>query len=223
MRVRKTETDSSGRGVARAALEGASREELLREALWALARGGNADRIGVWLKARPGMGLHGEVPAGFHGLVWDRENAETPKEWSNLSVEPHLPEELLFRGKSVEQDLEDTPDQPIIGALVELRRAFWIPIEKEAQLKGVILAGTKGSSLCFRARARNRLPRNWPWRWELRRNRETPASGARISASSGVSSRRRQPALLWRHCYRTWPTVVRIRARAETASARSSS
>src|SRR6266702_2872504 len=117
MRVRKkkTETDSSGRGVARAALEGASREELLREALWALARGGNADRIGVWLKARPGMGLRGEVPAGFHGLVWDRENAETPKEWSNLSVEPPLPEELLFRGKSVEQDLEDTPDQPIIG------------------------------------------------------------------------------------------------------------
>jgi signal transduction histidine kinase/CheY-like chemotaxis protein len=156
MRVRKkkTETDSSGRGVARAALEGASREELLQEAVWALAREGNADRIGVWLKAQPGMGPQGEVPAGFHGLVWDRENAETPKEWTNLSVEPPLPEELLFRGKSVEQDLEDTPDQPIIGALVELRRALWIPIEREAQLKGVILAGTKRKQLVFsRARA----------------------------------------------------------------------
>ncbi len=156
MRVRKkkTETDSSERGVARAALEGAPREELLQEALRALAREGNADRIGVWLKAQPGMGPQREVPAGFHGLVWDRENAETPKEWTNLSVEPPLPEELLFRGKSVEQDLEDTPDQPIIGALVGLRRALWIPIEREAQLKGVILAGTKRKQLVFsRARA----------------------------------------------------------------------
>src|SRR6266704_2257373 len=156
MRVRKkkSETDSSERGVARAALEGAPRDELLQEALRALAREGNADRIGVWLKAQPGMGPQGEVPAGFHGLVWDRENAETPKEWTNLSVEPPLPEELLFRGKTVEQDLEDTPDQPIIGALVGLRRALWIPIEREAQLKGVILAGTRGKQLAFsRARA----------------------------------------------------------------------
>src|SRR5712691_5136884 len=156
MRVRKkkTETDSSGRGVARAALEGASQEELLQEALWALARGGNADRIGVWLKAQPGIGPQGEVPAGFHGLVWDRENVETPKEWTNLSVEPPLPEELLSRGKSVEQDLEDTPDQPIIGVLVELRRALWKPIEREAQLEGLILAGTKRKQLVFsRARA----------------------------------------------------------------------
>ncbi len=156
MRVRKkkTETDSSGRGVARTALEGASREELLQEALRALAREGKADRIGVWLKAQAEMGPQGEVPAGFHGLVWDRENAETPKEWTNLSVEPPLPEELLFRGKTVEQDLEDTPDQPIIGALVGLRRALWIPIEREAQLKGVILAGTRGKQLAFsRARA----------------------------------------------------------------------
>ena len=185
------------------------------------------------------MGPQREVPAGFHGLVWDRENAETPKEWTNLSVEPPLPEELLFRGKSVEQDLEDTPDQPIIGALVELRRALWIPIEREAQLKGVILAGTKRKQLVFsRARAESiaaelalalgieEEQRNAGLRSAVAREvcpTAKAASEARTSASPAVSSKRRPPALPWRHCYRAWPTVVRIRPRRETASARSSS
>jgi len=43
----------------------------------------------------------------------------------------------------------------LIGVLVELRRALWIPIEREAQLKGVILVGTRGKQLAF-SRARGR-------------------------------------------------------------------
>jgi len=123
---------------------GASRDELLKEALRALGREGNADRIGVWVEAEPSLNLQNEVPGRFQGLVWDRENGEMPAEWAHLSVEPPLPEDLLFAGKSVEQDLETIPHRPIIGPLVELRRAAWIPIERNGQLKGVILAGSRG-------------------------------------------------------------------------------
>lgn len=132
------------RGVARAAVSGASREELLKEALRVLGKAGSADRIGVWLEAEPGLSLQSDAPGQFQGLVWDRENGDMPMEWANLSVGPPLPEESLWAGKCVEQDLEAVPDQPIIGPLVELRRAAWIPIERKGQLKGVILAGSRG-------------------------------------------------------------------------------
>jgi signal transduction histidine kinase/CheY-like chemotaxis protein len=132
-------------GVARAAVAGASREELLKEALKALGREENADRLGVWVEAEPNLSLQTEGPGRFQGLVWDRENGEMPAEWAHLSVEPPLPEESLFAGKSVEQDLEAVPERPVIGPLVELRRATWIPIERNRQLKGVILAGSRGN------------------------------------------------------------------------------
>jgi signal transduction histidine kinase/CheY-like chemotaxis protein len=116
----------------------------LKVALSALGKEGNADRIGVWMEAERSSSLQ-EGPGRFQGLVWDRENGEMPPEWAHLSVEPPLPEESLFAGKIVEQDLDAVPDRPIIGPLVELRRATWIPIERNGQLKGVILAGSRGN------------------------------------------------------------------------------
>jgi signal transduction histidine kinase len=141
----RTELASHSRGVARAAVAGATREELLKEALRALGAAGKADRIGVWMEAEPGLRLQNEGAGRFQGLVWDRENGEMPAEWAHLSVEPPLPEESLFAGESVEQDLDAIPERPIIGPLVELRRVTWIPIERKGQLKGVILAGTRGN------------------------------------------------------------------------------
>src|SRR5712664_1086990 len=146
----RTESREAIRGVARAAVAGASRDELLKEALGALGREGNADRIGVWVEAEPNLSLQNEVPGRFQGLVWDRENGEMPAEWAHLSVEPPLPEETLFAGKSVELHLEADPQRPIIGPLVELRRATWIPIERNGQLKGVILAGSRGKQAVMR-------------------------------------------------------------------------
>src|SRR6202171_872131 len=142
--MKKPETESSGRGVARAALNGASRKELLQEALKALALQGPAGRFGVWLDADANASPRNAFATGFHGMVWDRGNSETPQEWASLSVEPPLPEELLLRGKTVEQDLEAFPANPIIGLLVGLRHALWVPIGRKEQLKGVILAGSTG-------------------------------------------------------------------------------
>jgi len=130
--------------VARAALNGASRNELLQEALKALAQQAPACRIGVWLGVDSNASPQNESAAGFHGMVWDRGNSETPHEWASLSLEPPLSEELLLRGKTVEQDLEAFPPNHIIGLLVGLRHALWVPIHRKEQLKGVILAGSTG-------------------------------------------------------------------------------
>jgi PAS domain-containing protein len=139
---KRTEKETCGRGVARAALDGASREELVREAQKSLAKEGKTGRIGVWLEPDPDSSPQKEAPAAFRGMVLDRGSEETPQEWATLSVEPPLPEELLLRGKTVEQDLDAFPPNPITGALVGLRRASWVPIKRKEQLRGIILAGS---------------------------------------------------------------------------------
>src|SRR5216683_4460384 len=141
---KKAEKESSRRGVARAALNGASRKELLQEALKVLAQQAPTCRIGVWLAVDSNASPQNDASAEFHGMVWDRGNSETPHEWASLSVEPPLPEELLLRGKTVEQDLGAFPPNHIIGLLVGLRHALWVPIQRKEQLKGVILAGSVG-------------------------------------------------------------------------------
>src|SRR6266478_670293 len=139
---KRTEKESCGRGVARAALDGASREELVREAQKSLAKEGRTGRIGVWLEPDPDASPQKEAPAGFRGMVLDCGSDETPQEWATLSVEPPLPEELLLRGKTVEQDLDAFPANPITGVLVGLRHVLWVPIERKEQLRGVILVGS---------------------------------------------------------------------------------
>jgi signal transduction histidine kinase/ActR/RegA family two-component response regulator len=141
---KKAQKESSWRGVARAALNGASRNELLQEALKALAQQAPTCRIGVWLGVDSNASPQNESTAGFHGMVWDRGNSETPQEWATLSVEPPLPEELLLRGKTIEQDLEAFPPNHIIGLLVGIRHALWVPIQRKEQLQGVIFAGSTG-------------------------------------------------------------------------------
>src|SRR6266478_9765830 len=142
IRAKAAEKEWTGRGVARAALDGASRKELLLEALRALTQQGSPGRIGVWLEADGNANPQNKNIAGFHGMVWERGNLETPQEWAHLSVEPPLPEELLLRGKTVEQDLDAFPANPITGVLVGLRHALWVPIERKEQLRGVILVGS---------------------------------------------------------------------------------
>ena len=142
--MKTAEEDSIGPGVARAALRGASRKELVEEALKTLSQQGPRGRIGVWLEPDSNASQQHENNAWFCGRVWDRGNLDPPQEWEHLSVEPPLPEELLLRGKTVEQDLQAVPANPIIGLLVGLRHALWVPIERKENLKGVIFAGSMG-------------------------------------------------------------------------------
>ena len=134
------------RGVARAALAGASREELLRETVNELASHGAADRIGAWIEAAAHSSPTKQNSGTLHGVVWDAENSETPAEWARLSLEPPLPKELFLGGKTVEQNLESLASPPLIGPLLGLRRVLWVPIEHAGQAMGVLLIGARGKN-----------------------------------------------------------------------------
>jgi signal transduction histidine kinase/FixJ family two-component response regulator len=138
-------------GVARAAVEGRVRQDLLKEAIRTMLASGQADRVGVWVE----IADHGVVDSGqhtsFRGIVAERDGEATHAEWSRLSPQPPLPAELLVSLQTVEQDVDDSSDKPMIGALIEMRRALWVPLRVHAQLRGILLAGSR--------KRRARLPR----------------------------------------------------------------
>ncbi len=127
------------RGVARAILAGALRQELVTEAVRALLAEGNSDRIGVWIEANEEVAADAQGIASFRGIVADADGAAIPGAWSRLSPAA-LPRELLMGLQSVEQELLDSSSHPVIGAIVEMRNALWVPVETRGHLHGVILA-----------------------------------------------------------------------------------
>jgi signal transduction histidine kinase/CheY-like chemotaxis protein len=140
---KKHDEESAWRGAARAGLAGASRAELMREAIHSLSKDGSADRIGVWLEQDSPAGAERHAAACLRGMIWEAQGEDTPKEWERLSLEPPLPQELLACGKSVDQELDVSQDQAMIGPLVGLRRALWTPIEGKGHLRGVLLTGSR--------------------------------------------------------------------------------
>ena len=140
---RRTNRQPPLHGVSRAALAGATREKLLREAVKELADLGAAERIGVWLEPEANSEPPDASPGIFHGFVWDAENSQTPLGWTQLSLEAPLPRELWTGPTSVELDLEASPERNVIGPLVGLRQALWVPISPMGHLRGVILAGVR--------------------------------------------------------------------------------
>jgi signal transduction histidine kinase len=131
------------RGVARAAVTGVARNELIQEAVHFLLASAKVDRVGVWMEGAGTERAPSRGFAGFRGIVADRDGQATPSEWERLSPEAPLPVELLNDGQSVEQELNGAPDQLILGALVDLRRAVWVPVEIGGRLRGVLLAGVR--------------------------------------------------------------------------------
>jgi signal transduction histidine kinase/CheY-like chemotaxis protein len=125
--------------VARAAAEGASREELVQEALHTLSLETSADRYGVWIEPQRAQREETPFPLTFRGMIWEKGVEMTPAEWARLSPEFPLPQEL-FAGKSVEQDLDKLPARPMLGPLVEMRTAVWVPVARSGRLWGVLLA-----------------------------------------------------------------------------------
>jgi signal transduction histidine kinase/CheY-like chemotaxis protein len=127
-------------GVARAAAAGVGRQELVTEAVRVLLASRNVDRAGVWIDSSenaPGNSL------GFQGRVCDAHGEQTPAEWARLSPEAPVPHERLSDGETVEQELDDSPERPVIGALTEMRRALWVPVKNGDALRGIVFAGTR--------------------------------------------------------------------------------
>jgi signal transduction histidine kinase len=122
-----------------------SLHKLLRKTLYKLASDGRTDRVGVWLEAADTERAEASTSPGtgaFRGIVWDRQFQNIPVEWQRLSAEPPLPHEALAAGESVEQRL-DHDALPIIGPLLELQRAMWVPVKRRGRLRGILLAGSR--------------------------------------------------------------------------------
>jgi signal transduction histidine kinase/CheY-like chemotaxis protein len=135
---KKEKKESTTANISRAAMKGATSEELARAALLVLQGSSKADRLGVWFENATSDRPIGE-PAIFHGLVWDREIVDTPPEWERLGPEA-LPLDSLTGANSVIVDMEDLRDHFIIGPLVGIREALWVPVGDKSSLRGLILA-----------------------------------------------------------------------------------
>ena len=147
-RRKSEEAERKWRGAASAGFAGAPREELMREAIYSLAREGRADRIGLWLEPDLSLGATPLAPTCLRGMVWEDHGEQTPADWERLSLEPPLPQELLVNRRSVYQEIDDSlgrpPNRPVIGPLVGLRHALWTPIQGKDHLRGVLLTATRG-------------------------------------------------------------------------------
>ena len=145
MKMWSKKTHTSAISAACAAGQELSREKLLRKTLYKLASDSSTDRIGVWLDAPDTEGMETSIGPGtepFRGIVWDRQSQNIPLEWQRLSAEPPLPHEALSAGESVDQRL-DHGALPIIGPLLELQRAMWVPVKRRGRLRGILLAGSR--------------------------------------------------------------------------------
>ena len=145
---KRSEEEIGSSSVARVALGGVSHEGLVREALRALILAPCPDRVGVWLEPDAKAPSPSELAGTLHGLIWDRSSGEeVPPEWKILSLEPPLPAQLLRRPEPFEQNLSDSVSNAVIGQLVGLRRAAWVPVADADRVRGLILLGSLNNSL----------------------------------------------------------------------------
>ncbi len=138
----KTPQAMAAGGLLRAARAGASHAEWIQIALEELAQETALDRVGIWLEPSPDA----EDASGavvFSGAVWERNGSNLPREWRKLSAEAPLPREVLTGKNSVEYELKGATVLPMLGPLVELQRALWVPVNGHHNLAGLILAGSR--------------------------------------------------------------------------------
>jgi len=165
---KKRDVPECGRGVARAALEGAPRLEILREALCELRADGAADRLGIWMasandlrEASPAalpqnvqqnvqheapqtsLASHAVPAPAWRGVVWDRESETPPAEWEQLSGEAPIPSQVFLVARAVEQHVANDSGTILIGVLIAMRRVLWVPIVIGGRVLGVILCATR--------------------------------------------------------------------------------
>ena len=133
----------TARGVTQTDVTRIARHELIQQAVQFLLASAKVDRIGIWMESEGRRRLPGSGFAVFHGIVADRDGETTPPEWESLSPEAPLPLELLNEGKSVEQDLHGAAGETLLGALVEIQKAAWVPVAIRGRLRGVLLAGSR--------------------------------------------------------------------------------
>lgn len=133
------------RWISQAAAEEAPRDKLIECAVERLLVSSGADRIGVWLEHAPAH-ANSSIAADYRGIVADRSGETAPAAWAQFVPAATLPNALVAGGQTIEQDLDGPAPAAMIGPLLEMRRALWVPISKNGHLRGVILAGNRKGS-----------------------------------------------------------------------------
>ena len=120
----------------------ASRSVWIQHAIESLRGLIGLDRVAVWLEPELGSEDHAS-PIVFRGDIWESDGGDAPAEWTRLSGDAPLPQELLSRGKSVECQPSEPGADPMLGVLLGLHRALWVPVSGRKYLRGLILVGTR--------------------------------------------------------------------------------
>ena len=132
----------TGLSIARAALEGASREGLVKQALEALVGGGGADRLGIWLRVAS-VGSEAAGQMAFHGATLAPQRTMTPGDWCGLPADAPVPWNQLSAGKTVRQRLPASSLPPALASFTRLNALLWVPIYRPGCLLGVVLGGAR--------------------------------------------------------------------------------
>jgi len=121
---------------------GSHHAQWVAQALKELKDIGGIERAGVWLDQEPGTQEAHASPIVFRGEVWERGIGNGPPEWTRLS-EDLLPRQLLREEKNCEYDLEGPEAGVVMGPLMGLGRALWVPILAKGTLRGMVMLGSR--------------------------------------------------------------------------------
>ncbi|HEY1468067.1 MAG TPA: hypothetical protein VGF61_03420 [Candidatus Acidoferrum sp.] len=141
-RLQREPSPTNERGVLRVARIATTREEWIRAATEELKSCAGISRIGVWLEPPTAIAERDDSLV-FRGLVWDRESEGLPKEWTRICADAPLPSELLDGGKSVEWSSGGLEFGALLGPVLEMERALWVPVMKRRMLCGLLLLATR--------------------------------------------------------------------------------
>lgn len=149
-RAKPSDAAQLARGIARAALEGATLDELCQETFWAVehALRGKAEHFAVWLCRRGDSVEHSAIDS-FQGRFWSDGRESDP---SGLALAGHnlpFPKSLMEGGPAFEQEPAPVQSAVRMEAASGVRRALWIPIRLADQLVGVLFAGTRDTPARF--------------------------------------------------------------------------
>jgi signal transduction histidine kinase/CheY-like chemotaxis protein len=116
----------------RAAVSGASIEEIVRLAARQFLDAGQADRAGVWF-------LHPDQTRQLEGVVVEARSGFGKPEWERLDRSLPFLEMLLTSVEPVVVDLKKVPQAGAVGPLAKMRTAAWIPVRTGDATLGLAL------------------------------------------------------------------------------------
>src|SRR5947209_595108 len=117
--------------VARATVRGESMGAILELGARSLLEAGAADRAAVWLQSAH----HSEI---YQGAIVEAGSGIVPEEWKQLDVSPPFFGKLLDSQQPLTH-LGDSSVMSLIGPLVEMRSAVWLPLRVERSSLGLAM------------------------------------------------------------------------------------